>query len=267
VEAHALHPDVIVLEQEGSGFTFVYAGEVFEKKKAAMDLVGCRMYGARKAKRRKARSSLMKYTSILVLALTLSAASIHAQQSHKPPDNLKCSKGCPVQMSFSGMLTAVPGITFQGVVPGTIATPLELTAAGNGDSLLGPFTVHDLRATSLPKTPPAGVCQNQFYFEFVVLFGVFRFDDASSGSLLTTQLMNGYECVNPSDKTATVNLTVQITGGSGRFAKASGMLNFTSAPAKALAFTPNGPPDAVLIAVPSVAVSGMLFVPDQPSQQ
>jgi hypothetical protein len=170
-------------------------------------------------------------------------------------------------MSFSGMLTQVPGISFAGVAPTTIETPLELTAAGDGDKMLGPFTVHDLRATSLPKTPPVGVCQNQIYFEFVVLFGVFRFDDASSGSLLTTQLMNGYECVNTADLTATVNLTVKITGGSGRFAKASGTLNFMSAPAKALAFTSNGPPDAILIAVPSVTVTGMLVVPDQePSQ-
>lgn len=201
----------------------------------------------------------MKCTSILTLALTLSAASMQAQQSPQQPADSNCSKGCQVQMSFSGTLTVLPPINFFMAPP--TATPFELTGAGNGS--LGRFTVHDVRATlPFPKPLPNPPC-----VPFVILAGVFRFDDGGPGSLLMTKLINGSECVNTTDFTAIVTLSLQITGGTGRFAGASGMLNFTSAPAEALLFDNTGPPSAVLIAVTEVTVKGTLILPDQKQGQ
>jgi hypothetical protein len=187
------------------------------------------------------------YVSIFTLALTLSAASTNDDQPHQGM----------VSMSFSGSLTVLPPITLKQ--PGGNAQPNELTAAGDGS--LGPFTVHDVRATAV--NPTASGCaapDNSFTLPFVAVAGLFRFND---GSLLTYKLVDGNECVNLTKLSATVVLHLQITGGTRQLQGASGTLTFTSAPAFPILFdvTPEPFTLAVLIEVPNVVVTGTLVVP------
>ena len=53
--------------------------------------------------------------------------------------------------------------------------------------------------------------------------GVFRFED---GSLLNVQLVVGGDCIDLSSNVAHCTLTLQITGGTGRFKNASGTLTY-----------------------------------------
>jgi hypothetical protein len=106
----------------------------------------------------------MKYIAMTALTLTLSVASVHAQQHH-------------AKMAFSG------------------------TAASSTCS--GP---------------------NQLYFPSNVGAGVFRFED---GSLLKVNLTQGADCIDLAAQEAHCTLTFQITGGTGRFKDASGVLSFT----------------------------------------
>src|SRR5262249_28903558 len=145
--------------------------------------------------------------SIFALVLSLSATSIRAAGTNERM----------VSMSFSGSLTTLSPIS---LVPGGNADPNELTGAGDGS--LGPFTVHDVRATTVsPTATGCAAPDTSFTLAFVAVAGVFRFKD---GSILTTRLINGNECVNLTKRSATVVLNLQITGGSQKFENASGML-------------------------------------------
>ena len=130
----------------------------------------------------------------VALMLTLGAASVYAQQA-------------PVALSFSG--TAVPStINLQS---GASTGQYDFT--GNGT--LGPFTLRTLEATSVP--PGSCPAANHPYLGA----GVFRFQD---GSLLMVNLTQGSDCLQftSTGPVAICTRTFQITGGTGRFRKASG---------------------------------------------
>ena len=136
----------------------------------------------------------MKHLATVALMLNLGVASVYAQQ-------------VPVTLSFSG--TAVPSTI--NIQPGTFTSEYSLT--GNGT--LGPFTFRTLEASSQPPgTCPAA---NHPYFGA----GVFRFQD---GSLLMVNLTQGSDCIEftSTGPVALCTRTFQITGGTGRFKKASG---------------------------------------------
>ena len=142
----------------------------------------------------KDRGKHMKHLATVALMLNLGVASVYAQQ-------------VPVTLSFSG--TAVPSTV--NIQPGAVTSEYDLT--GNGT--LGPFTFRTLEASSQPPgTCPAA---NHPYFGA----GVFRFQD---GSLLMVNLTQGSDCIEftSTGPVALCTRTFQITGGTGRFKKASG---------------------------------------------
>jgi len=124
----------------------------------------------------------------------------------------------PVKMTFSGTNVA----TMINLQPGTVTDDEDL--AGNGR--LGQFTYRELHADAL-SPQPSSTCSgpNQFYFPTVTGAGVFRFQD---GSLLTVRITAGGICVDFTAVVGHLNLTYQITGGTGRFTGASGTLTLTS---------------------------------------
>jgi hypothetical protein len=147
----------------------------------------------------------MKHIATVALMLNLGVAGVYAQQK-------------PVKMTFSG--TQVHSTI--NLQPGTVTD--EENLAGNGT--LGPFTYRELHADAL-SPQPSSTCSgpNQFYFPTVTGAGVFRFQD---GSLLTVRITAGAICVDLTAVVGHLNLTYQITGGTGRFKGASGTLTLTA---------------------------------------
>ncbi|MGC1294455.1 MAG: hypothetical protein WA869_05380 [Alloacidobacterium sp.] len=147
----------------------------------------------------------MKHIATMSLMLTLGVGSVYAQRHS-------------VKMVFSG--TGGPS-TVNLQLPNTIGS--EENIAGNGT--LGPFTFRNIRASD--ATPqPSSTCSgpNQFYFPSVAGAGVFRFLD---GSLLKVNLTQGSDCIDFAALEAHCTFTFQITGGTGRFKDASGVLTLT----------------------------------------
>ena len=97
----------------------------------------------------------------------------------------------------------------------------EMHAAGRGS--LGQFTFRELHADGTPPQPPDG-CTGPF-FGVLKGAGVFRFQD---GSLLIVTVKDGSGCVNLVERFAALIVNYQITGGTGRFANASGELTMTA---------------------------------------
>jgi hypothetical protein len=147
----------------------------------------------------------MKHIVTMALMLTLGVASVYAQPH-------------PVKMVFSG--TGAPS-TVNLQLPNTITS--EENIAGNGT--LGPFTFRDIRA-SAASPEPSSTCSgpNQLYFPSITGAGVFRFQD---GSLLKVNLTQGDDCIDFAALEAHCTFTFQITGGTGRFKDASGVLTLT----------------------------------------
>jgi len=144
----------------------------------------------------------MKQVATMALMLNLGIAGAYAQKS--------------VSMTFQGTAGAS---TINLNQPSTNND--EDDFAGNGT--LGTFTFRNVRAiTALPQ-PPSSTCSgpNQYNFVSVAGAGVFRFND---GSLLIVTLTQGTDCIDLAARMAHCNLTFQITGGTGRFAHASGVL-------------------------------------------
>jgi hypothetical protein len=79
----------------------------------------------------------------------------------------------------------------------------------------------DIRA-SLTSPQVSGTCSG-LYFPNVAGAGQFRFQD---GSLLKVELTQGGDCIDPRDMMAHCTLTFKITGGTGRFKNASGVLAY-----------------------------------------
>ena len=149
----------------------------------------------------------MKHTATVALMLTLGAAGVYAQETS-------------VSMTFSG--DGTPSLV-DLKVPNTNTSEENLAGGGT----LGPFTFLLFKASTAapqPSTTCAG--PTKLFFPNVAGAGLFRFFD---GSLLTVNLTDGGDCIDLAANQAQCNLTFQVTGGTGRFQGATGVLTFTEA--------------------------------------
>jgi hypothetical protein len=163
----------------------------------------------------------MKYMAAMALLLNLGVATVYAQRY-------------PVKMEYSGT-SGAGAVNLQQ--PGTQTG--EENFAGNG--ALGPFTFLLISAeTTSPQQPPPSTCSGpaNIYFSRVGGAGVFRFQD---GSLLKVNLTQGADCVDLVAQQGHCTLTLQITGGTGRFKDASGTLTLTETNVPVLADALNNP--------------------------
>jgi hypothetical protein len=162
----------------------------------------------------------MKYIAAMALMLNLGVATVYAQHY-------------PVKMAYSG--TSGPSaVNLQQ--PGT--QTVEENFAGN--SALGPFTFRIISAeTSSPQQPPS-TCSGSanIYFTRVAGAGVLRYQD---GSLLKVSVTQGADCIDLAAQQGHCTLTLQITGGTGRFKDASGTLTLTETNIPVLADALNNP--------------------------
>jgi hypothetical protein len=143
----------------------------------------------------------------MALMLNLSVAGVYA---HEKPVNVK--------MTFSGTGGAA-AINLQQ--PGT--ANVEESEAGNG--ALGPFTLRIISAeTTSPQASSTCSGSTHLYSTRVAGAGVFRFQD---GSLLNVNVTHGADCIDLVAQEGHCTLTFQITGGTGRFKNASGILMLT----------------------------------------
>jgi hypothetical protein len=149
----------------------------------------------------------MKHTATVALMLTLGVAGVYAQQ-------------IPVNMTFSG--DGTPSV-IDLKHPNTSTS--EENLAGSGTQ--GPFTFRLVRA-SMAAPQPSTTCSGptKVYFPNVAGAGLFRFFD---GSLLMVNLTDGGDCIDFAANQAQCTLTFQVTGGTGRFQGATGVLTFTEA--------------------------------------
>jgi hypothetical protein len=147
----------------------------------------------------------MKYIATMALMLNLGVASVYAQH-------------LTVKMAVSG--TEAPS-TVNLQQPNTSTS--EDTYAGNGT--LGSFTYRDVRAlTNSPQ--PSSTCSgpNLIALSGSVGAAVFRFQD---GSLLKVNLTQETDCIDLTIGQAHCILFFQVTGGTGRFQNATGLLTLT----------------------------------------
>ena len=163
----------------------------------------------------------MKRIAMLTLLLHLGIAAVYAQEA-------------PVKMTFSGTSA-----------PSTINLPQPNTSSDGdnfaGQGTLGAFTVTNVRAiANYAGTSSTCSGANQLFFSELAGAGVFRFQD---GSLLEIALTQGGDCIDLSTNVAHCTLTFQITGGTGRFQHASGVLTMTET-VNAVAVDTNGNPVA-----------------------
>ena len=148
----------------------------------------------------------MKHIAPMTLMLTLGVAAVYAHER-------------PVTMTFSGNGAASPINLNQ---PNT--TTDEENVAGKGT--VGSFTFRNVTATAASPSPePPSTCSgpNHLYFPRVAGAGIFRFQD---GSLLNVTLTQGGDCIDLAQMVGHCTLTLQITGGTGRFKDASGVLTY-----------------------------------------
>lgn len=151
----------------------------------------------------------MKYVATIGLMLHLAVLSIHAQQM-------------PIKMTFSGTGGPSPiDLKHPGTNNG------EENLAGTGT--LGSFTFRMIEATGqVPQT--TSTCSGAF-FQTVSGAGIFRFED---GSLLIGTIMQGGDCIDFVHLVAHCTWTFKITGGTGRFQNASGVVTLTETTLPAL---------------------------------
>jgi hypothetical protein len=161
-------------------------------------------------------------TRTLVLAalmLNLGVASVYAQQY-------------AVRMVFSGNGANSP-INLQQ--PNTNTG--EENVAGYGT--LGRFTFRNVRATAVaPQASSTCSGPAKLFFPSVAGAGIFRFQD---GSLLKVNLTHGGDCIDFVAQEGLCTLTLKITGGTGRFKDASGVLTFTTTAQPVLADAVHNP--------------------------
>jgi hypothetical protein len=149
----------------------------------------------------------MKHIAKVALMLNLGVAGVYAQPG-------------PVTMTFSGTAGA-SAINLQQPNTSTV----EENVAGNG--ALGPFTFRNVSAEATsPFSQPPSTCSGptHLYFLRVAGAGIFRFQD---GSLLKVTLTQGGDCIDLVAVEGHCTLTLQITGGTGRFQGATGVLTYT----------------------------------------
>src|SRR5262249_17757219 len=92
-----------------------------------------------------------------------------------------------------------------------------------GNSTLGLFTFRIVRATAAAPQP-SSACSSGPYFPNVAGAGLFSFQD---GSLLKVSLGEGGDCIDLIQREGHCTMTFKITGGTGRFKDASGVLTLT----------------------------------------
>jgi len=176
----------------------------------------------------------MKHIATTALMLTLGVGSVYAQQ-------------LPVTMRFSGS---------GGPSPIDLKQPNSITFEENvaGDGALGLFTLLDRRAAGFPPQT-SSTCSGPF-LPAVSGGGILRFQD---GSLLTYNLIpnQGGDCIDLVQKVAHCTLTLQITGGTGRFLNASGVLTYTATSAGVIADATGNP----AIATETGEITGAISVP------
>ena len=162
----------------------------------------------------------MKRIATLALMLNLGIAGVYAEP--RP-------KSMHVKLTFSGNGAPSPINVNQ---PGT-RTGEENVA---GDGTLGSFSFRNVSATA--GTPnPSNTCSGLF-FPRVGGAGVLRFED---GSLMTVHLVQGGDCIDLVEMVGHCTLTLQVTGGTGRFQDASGVLTLTETARPVLADASNNP--------------------------
>ncbi|MBV9265795.1 MAG: hypothetical protein JO061_06475 [Acidobacteriaceae bacterium] len=148
----------------------------------------------------------MKHIASITFMVTLGVASAFAQETH-------------IKMRFSGTSE-------------NSATSLQEPNTSNdadsfaGHSALGSFTVRLIRAiANSPSSSSTCSGANQLYLLELAGGGVFRFED---GTLLYVNLTEGSDCIDfVPTVVAHCSLTFKISGGTGRFKNASGVLTMT----------------------------------------
>lgn len=125
------------------------------------------------------------------------------------------AQGIPVKMTFSGT---------GGASAIDLKQPNTHTGEENvaGFGTLGQFTLRDVRASSGTPTPN-NTCMGP-YFATVSGAAVMRFQD---GSVLKLSLEQGGDCIDLVNVVGHCVLVFKITGGTGRFKNASGMLTYS----------------------------------------
>jgi hypothetical protein len=167
----------------------------------------------------------MKLTTTMMLMLTLGVAGVYAQQ-------------IPANMTFSG--DGTPSV-IDLKHPDTNTS--EENLAGSGTQ--GPFTFRLVKAsTAAPQPSTTCVGPTKFYFPNLAGAGLFRFFD---GSLLMVNLTDGGDCIDFAANQAQCTLNFQVTGGTGRFQGATGVLTLTETATPILSDGSN-PPNPVFFA-------------------
>jgi len=160
----------------------------------------------------------MKNITTVALMLNFGVAGVYAQQS-------------PVNMTLSGTAAA----STINLRPGTPTSEYHL--AGNGT--LGPFSCRTvITGTASPQQSTTCSGPTKLFFQSVAGAGLFRFFD---GSLLMVNLTDGGDCIDFAANQAQCTLTFKVTGGTGRFKDASGVLTLTEAVLPVLADASNNP--------------------------
>jgi hypothetical protein len=121
-------------------------------------------------------------------------------------------------------------MTFSGTSAPSTINLQQPDASNDGDNFagqgtLGSFTVTNVRAiANSPGTSSTCSGSNQIFLTELAGAGVFRFQD---GSLLEVNLTQGGDCIDLTTGEAHCSVKFQITGGTGRFHHASGVLTMT----------------------------------------
>ena len=139
------------------------------------------------------------------------------------------AKSRSVTMTFSGNGAFGSALNLQ--YPNT--TTIEENVAGNGD--LGGFTLRNVTADSNSPAPdPPSSCSGGSLLFFARPAGaaILRFED---GSLLNLTLTHGGDCIDLAAGTGHCTLSFQVSGGTGRFKNASGVLTYTETAVPVLA--------------------------------
>jgi len=157
----------------------------------------------------------MKRITFIAMMVNLAIASAYAQR--------------PVEMVFSGT---------GGASSINLKQPNTNTAEENvaGHGTLGQFTFRDVRATSTAPQPST-TCSG-LYFPSTSGAALLRFQD---GSVLAVNLTQGGDCLDLVAMLGHCTLTFKITGGTGRFKNASGVLTYTETAMPLLGDVSNNP--------------------------
>jgi hypothetical protein len=185
----------------------------------------------------------MKHIATVALMLSLGVAGVYAQQR-------------PVTMTLSGTAAS------SAINLGTGTPTSEYNFGGNGT--LGPFTFRTVSASAASPQQSSTCPSPKLYFSAIAGAGVFRFQD---GSLLKVHLTQGSDCIDLAAMEALCSRTFQVTGGTGRFQGASGIVTLTETLAPVLADASNNPVFFTTTGQFTGMVSGVAIGEDGPDEQ